>query len=112
MNILLVSVTERTSEIGLRKALGARSKDILFQFLAEAVFLTVFGGFIGVVGGIFLAFVLAHVVQMFLSTYQFAVSVPSVLLALIMAFVTGIVFGISPAKHAASLQPIESLRYE
>ncbi len=112
MNIMLVSVTERTREIGLRKALGALSRDILLQFLAESVMLTVIGGAIGVIGGIGLAFFLAAIVKMLLSTYVFAVSVQSIVAAFVMAAATGILFGISPARHAANLHPIEALRYE
>jgi putative ABC transport system permease protein len=112
MNIMLVSVTERTREIGLRKALGATSRNILLQFLAESVALTFIGGCIGVFGGIFLAFFTALLVKGFLSTYIFTVSVPSVIAAFVMAAGTGLVFGISPARAAAKLHPIEALRYE
>lgn len=112
MNIMIVSVTERTREIGLRKALGARGRDILLQFLSESIALTFLGGCIGVVGGIALAFLAALGVSQFLNTYEFIISVPSIVVAFVMAVATGLVFGISPARHAASLHPIESLRYE
>lgn len=112
MNIMLVSVTERTREIGLRKALGATGRDILLQFLSEAVMLTFLGGCIGVVGGTGLALLLALIVQKFLSTYGFVLSIPSVVAAFGMAALTGLIFGISPAKRAAALHPIEALRYE
>jgi len=112
MNIMLVSVTERTREIGLRKALGAKARDIMLQFLAESVALTFIGGCIGVIGGIALAFLAALLVGNFLSTYDFIVSIPAVIVAFVMAAATGLVFGISPARHAASLHPIEALRYE
>lgn len=112
MNIMLVSVTERTREIGLRKAVGAKGKDILLQFLIEAVVLTGIGGMIGTIIGIGLAFIASVFVTMVLSTYAFAVSIPSIIASLLMAAFTGLVFGINPARKAAALHPIEALRYE
>ncbi len=112
MNIMLVSVTERTREIGLRKAIGATRRNILIQFLIEAVLLTGIGGVIGLLLGIFLAFTASIFITPILSTYLFAVSVPSVIASLLMASMTGLVFGISPARKAASLSPMEALRYE
>lgn len=112
MNIMLVAVTERTREIGLRKAVGARRRDILMQFLIEAIFLTVIGGIIGMTAGLLFAFLGAIVAHQFLAGYTFAISVPATLLALFTAAATGLVFGIYPARRAASLNPIEALRYE
>ena len=112
MNIMLVSVKERTREIGLRKAVGAKSRDILLQFLVEAVVLTTIGGLIGMVLGIGLAWLIAAFVEGLLSTYVFAVSVPSLVAAMVMAAGTGLLFGISPARQAAKLPPMEALRYE
>lgn len=112
MNIMLVAVSERTREIGLRKALGAKKKDIMRQFLLEAVFLTLLGGVIGLICGIGLAFVAALFVQPLLSTYSFAVSVPSVVTSVLMAALTGVAFGLRPARQASNLRPIEALRYE
>jgi len=105
MNIMLVSVTERTQEIGLRKALGATPEVILTQFLVEAVFLSVGGGIVGIIlggGGAFL-------LNRFMPT---TVTLWSVVLAFIVSATVGIVFGITPARRASQLSPIEALRYE
>jgi len=112
MNIMLVSVTERTREIGLRKAVGARRRDILLQFLIESVFLTFIGGVIGVGIGLGLDYVLATAVGKYLDNYTFEVSIGAIVLALAMAAATGIAFGIYPARKAADLNPIEALQYE
>ena len=112
MNIMLVTVAERTQEIGLRKAIGGRRRDILLQFLAESVLLTVIGGLIGIVAGVIFAFFIAEIVELYLGSYRFAVSVQSMAVAFIMATATGIIFGLSPAGTAANLHPIEALRYE
>jgi putative ABC transport system permease protein len=107
MNMMLTNVTERTREIGLRKAIGAKRRDISTQFLAEAVALTVIGGIIGII----LGWGVAYLVNLsgLIST---SVSVYSVLLAFGVSAAIGIVFGYYPARHAASLNPIEALRYE
>ena len=105
MNIMLVSVTERTREIGIRKALGARGKDILLQFLVESATMALVGGAIGVLGGVIVAQVVTLVLG-FPSTVAFW----SVLVGLIMATSTGIFFGVYPARKAALLDPIVALR--
>ncbi len=105
MNIMLVSVTERTREIGIRKALGARPKDILLQFLIESGTMALVGGFFGVLGGIIVAQVVTLVAG-FPSTVAFW----SVLVGLLMATSTGVFFGVYPARKAAMLDPIEALR--
>jgi putative ABC transport system permease protein len=112
MNIMLVAVTERTREIGLRKAIGASRKDILRQFLLEAVTLTLTGGAVGLLGGIFFGWLLATIAAKFLGPFPFALSFSAIILAVSMAFGTGIVFGLYPARKAAALSPIEALRYE
>jgi len=113
MNIMLVSVVERTREIGLRKAVGARKKDILYQFLIEAIVLTGLGGIIGILLGIVFAYLAAIVLSMALGTqWSFVVSLKSIVLAFGVAAGIGIVFGIYPARKAAELSPIEALRYE
>jgi putative ABC transport system permease protein len=108
MNIMLVSVTERTREIGIRKAVGARKRDILAQFLVEAVVLSVVGGVIGVVVG----YGAAAVVTPLLGAARAVVTSESVLMALGVSVGVGLFFGIYPANRAASLSPIEALRYE
>ncbi len=112
MNIMLVTVTERTREIGLRKAVGAKKRDILLQFLLEAIALTLTGGVIGIIIGVFFGWLLARIADKFLGQFAFILSVPSILLAVGMAVGTGLLFGLYPAKKASDLSPMEALRYE
>jgi putative ABC transport system permease protein len=112
MNIMLVSVKERTREIGLRKAIGATRKEIMQQFLAEAVLLTLTGGIIGVLGGIMASTFIALVAKQFLSDWSLHIPINAIVLGVIVATVVGIAFGVYPAKQAANLDPIEALRYE
>ena len=105
MNIMLVSVTERTAEIGLKKALGAKKRRIRMQFLTEAAVLTSLGGIIGVASGIGLAQLISNMMQIPVS-----VSVPAILISVVFSTVIGIVFGLVPAVKAANLNPIEALR--
>ncbi|MFH1443940.1 MAG: ABC transporter permease [Candidatus Peregrinibacteria bacterium] len=112
MNIMLVSVSERTKEIGLRKAVGARRSDILLQFLIEAVALTLLGGLIGIVGGGLLGFLMTRLAAKFLGDLSFALTISSILLSIGMAVGTGLIFGLYPARRAAKLHPIEAMRFE
>lgn len=107
MNIMLVSVTERTREIGIRKAVGARKKDILLQFLIEALTLSLVGGIIGILFGIFGSKVIG-----ILAGWRTSISIQSIILAFSFAAAVGIFFGIYPARRASSLDPAEALRYE
>jgi len=113
MNIMLVSVVERTREIGLRKAVGARKKDILYQFLIEAMVLTGLGGILGILLGIIFSYLVSIVLTMALGIeWKFVISLGSVILAFGVATGIGIIFGIYPARKAAKLSPIDALRYE
>lgn len=107
MNMMLTTVTERTKEIGLRKAIGAKGRDINLQFLTEAVVLTLFGGIVGVALGWSISFAVTY-----FGVLQTQVSLSSVLLAFGVSAAIGIIFGYYPARRAASLNPIEALRFE
>ena len=107
MNIMLVSVTERTREIGLRMAVGARARDILSQFLVEAVTLSLIGGLIGIALG-----VLASAAIGYFAEWRTLVSSQAILIAFGFAAAVGVFFGFYPARKAAALNPIEALRYE
>jgi putative ABC transport system permease protein len=112
MNIMLVSVTERTREIGLRKAVGATRQDIMRQFLAEAVMLTLLGGLIGIIIGGGTSFLTSLVLSHFLDDWKFFFPADAMIYATVIAAIVGLVFGIFPARSAAKLDPIEALRYE
>lgn len=107
MNIMLVSVTERTREIGLKKAIGAKKGRILWQFLTEAAVLTSLGGIVGVGAGIGLAAIISRV-----TSAPVAISVPSIIIAVVFSMVIGIIFGLLPSFKAANLNPIDALRHE
>jgi putative ABC transport system permease protein len=107
MNIMLVSVRERTREIGIRKAIGAKSRDILFQFLIEALVLSVLGGLIGIVVGLGATAVIGA-----LAGWGFVFSPLTLVVALAFSLAVGVIFGVWPARQAARLDPIAALRYE
>jgi len=107
MNIMYVSVTERTREIGLRMAIGARGFDILMQFLIEAVLISLTGGFVGITFG-----ALASFLVMYFANWPVTVTFSSIVISFSVCFATGVFFGWYPARKAARLDPIEALRYE
>jgi putative ABC transport system permease protein len=108
MNIMLVSVTERTKEIGIRKAIGATRSAIVLQFLLEAMTLTFFGGIIGVI----LAVGISQIVMLLIPSIPASIPMWAVISGLVVSIVVGLVFGVLPARKAAKLDPIECLRYE
>jgi ABC-type antimicrobial peptide transport system permease subunit len=112
MNIMYVSVTERTKEIGLRKSIGAFQRDILRQFIFEAVTQTILGGAIGTTLGIFLSWLAVFVINVFSPGWTFVLSVNGIVLGLTVSAAIGMVFGYFPARRAAKLNPIDALRIE
>lgn len=112
MNIMLVSVTERTREIGLRKALGARKKDILIQFLTESSLLSLMGGIVGIGLGWLIAFIVGRIAVANDTPFSPQISLDAILLATIFSTAVGLFFGLYPANRAANLEPVEALRHE
>lgn len=112
LNIMLVTVAERTREIGLRKAVGARNTDIMRQFLLESGTLTFLGGAIGIVVGVFLSYLMSLLMHFLGFDWDFVISIWSVLLAVSVSVLTGVIFGLYPSYKASKLDPIEALRYE
>jgi len=112
MNIMLVSVTERTREIGLRKALGARKRDILIQFLTESSLLSLLGGLVGILLGWLIALIVGQVAAANNTPFTPVVGGDAILLATLFSTAVGLFFGLYPANRAANLEPVEALRYE
>mgnify|MGYP002621462690 CR=1 FL=1 len=112
MNVMYIAVTERINEIGLRKAMGAKRSDILSQFLTEATVITAIGGFIGIAIGVAVSYAIASVIQYLGYSWDFIVTMDSILYASLIIMGIGIIFGYAPAKKAAELTAIEALRYE
>ena len=112
MNIMLVTVAERTREIGLRKAVGANNKNILSQFLMEAVVVTLLGGIVGIIGGAILSYIVAIVVKSLGYDWDFVITASSLLIATLVSSIVGIIFGLYPARKASKLEPVEALRHE
>ena len=108
MNIMLVSVTERTREIGIRKAIGTQRSDITIQFMIESIFISLMGGIIGMV----LSIIILSVLNVFVTEVTFVIFPSVALLALSFSIAVGLIFGIYPANKAAKLKPINALRYE
>jgi len=112
MNIMLVSVTERTREIGLRKAIGAHKRDILMQFLVESSLLSLFGGLIGILVGWLISAVVGRIAAASGTPFTPTIGINAILLATLFSTAVGLFFGLYPANRAANLQPVEALRYE
>ncbi len=112
MNIMLVIVTERTREIGLRKALGAKQKDILLQFISESIIISLIGGTIGIISGISISYTITYAINSYGMEWPFVISQQAIFISFFTAAFFGILFGWYPARKAARLNPIEALRYE
>jgi len=112
MNIMLIAVVERTREVGLRKALGAKNSNILNQFLAESVVVTLSGGVVGVIFGVLFSFLVSVVARRLGYEWDFIISYAAIFLSCAISILIGLVFGVYPARKAAKLNPIEALRYE
>ncbi|MFO7807094.1 MAG: ABC transporter permease [Candidatus Moraniibacteriota bacterium] len=112
MNIMLISVNQRIKEVGLRKAVGAKKKDVLLQFLVESATVSVIGGLFGVFLGVVISFITAIIAQQLGYDWPFLISFSSIIIALVVSLVVGIIFGVYPAKKASEISPMEALRYE
>lgn len=112
MNSMLISVSQLIREVGLRKAVGARPDHILWQFLAESVVITLLGGFVGILGGVGIAFAASLIIPRFGYEWEFIIPAVSIALGLGVSLAIGMIFGVYPARKAAKISPLEALRYE
>ncbi len=112
MNIMLISVNQRIREIGLRKAVGARSRHIILQFLIESIFLTLLGGAIGIIFGVLISFLASIIINALGYSWQFIISFSSIVIATSVSVLIGVLFGLYPARKASRISPMEALRYE
>lgn len=112
MNIMLISVNQRIKEVGLRKSIGAKNKDILSQFLIESIFVSLVGGIVGIIFGIIISFIIFLVVNYLGYDWEFLISGLSILVAVTISVLVGTIFGIYPARKASQISPMEALRYE
>ena len=112
MNVMLIAVSQRIKEVGLRKAVGARNFDVMIQFLIESAAISFLGGAIGIVLGIGVSFLVSVIVNSLGYNWQFLISIESILAAVIVSILIGIIFGLYPARKASKISPMEALRYE
>lgn len=112
MNIMLISVQQRIREVGLRKAVGARNRHIITQFLLESIFITFIGGVIGIIFGTVIAFLASVIINLLGYSWQFFVPLSSIVIATSVSIMIGLVFGLYPARKASKISPMEALRYE
>ncbi|PIR73550.1 MAG: multidrug ABC transporter substrate-binding protein [Candidatus Moranbacteria bacterium CG10_big_fil_rev_8_21_14_0_10_35_21] len=112
MNIMLIAVGQRIREVGLRKSLGAKNREIMSQFLAESVFVSLLGGIIGIILGISISFLASVIIQYLGYSWKFLISFQSIIVAVLVSIFIGIIFGLYPARKASRVSPMEALRYE
>ncbi len=112
MNIMLISVNQRIKEVGLRKSIGANNKDILTQFLVEAIFVSLVGGLVGILLGFIISFLIFIIINYLGYDWEFLVSIFSIIIAVVISVTVGIIFGIYPARKASQISPMEALHYE
>ena len=112
MNIMLIAVSQRIREIGLRKAVGAKNAHITFQFLVESITLTVVGGMVGIIIGVGISFLAYYVIITLGYTWFFIITWQSIALGVFVTFLVGLIFGMYPARKAAKVSPMEALRHE